>query len=205
MAEGGRSWGRSALVLGFGSLVPLAGAVLALPASLAAFMSLWISRGRPERRDLRMRGWIGLGLTLLGLALAAGELFGFFAWKLKQAESQRVAVTRMRLRSIQDSMERYRASRGVYPDASGAPELESALVIGGVDAGALTDGWGRPFAVRSDPSGYTVRSSSPSVPPVEASAPVPVQAPPSAPSQALSASSAELTIPPAQPEPSPTR
>lgn len=201
MAEAGQFWGRAALTLGLASLVPLAGAGAVLPASLAALASLWISRGHPERRDLRVRAWVGLSLALAGSGLAVGEFWGFMAWKRQQAASQRVAVTRMRLRALQDLMEEYRASEGVYPTASSTTELEAALASGAAVEVTLADGWGCAFAVRSEPSGYTVRASSPAIPPVGAMAPLPL----SAPSQALSASTAELTMPPAQPEPSPTR
>lgn len=197
----GSMWGRVAVVLGAGSLLPLAGVVPAVGALLAGAVCLAWVRRKPELRELKFRGWLAIVMAATGLCLSAAEIWGFLEWKQAQARVQRRGVTVLRLHALKQALDGYLALHGTYPEASNATELHRALVPEITPESPTRDGWGREFQVMSGAGGYRIGVQPRSAPGSHASP----GSPPSAPSQTRSASTAELTMPPAHPDPSPTR
>jgi hypothetical protein len=150
-------WGKLATILGLGSLIPLAGGFLAVPALGAGWVCLSLARNQPQRRSTALRGWLATGLALLGIALTIAEAWGFLAWKRAQAEYQRRTVTEMRLKVLEGVMDQYAARYGTYPVAATAQELRAALVPDVAPDCPIRDGWGRDFLVASGPQGYCIR------------------------------------------------
>jgi tetratricopeptide (TPR) repeat protein len=62
------------------------------------------------------------------------------------------------LGAIGEAMLKHAVDRGSYPVAADAEALRAALQPRYIRSMALVDGWGNPYAIRSDASGYELRS-----------------------------------------------
>lgn len=152
------------LWLGFIAFVPPLALPAALLATLNAVVSLLLCSHRPEIYTGMKRITAGLLLSLAAVLLFFGESALFLRWKENQAYTQRVEITRLRMTTIEDNLEKYRSKLGSYPDVSGImllnKELESTIGTGC----PVLDGFGKPFTFTSTAKSFRISSLPPSPP-----------------------------------------
>jgi general secretion pathway protein G len=118
--------------------------------------------GLPPRRGLastsRVRLLIVLGVALavlLNVAIVAAVAVPNFLNAIDRGKQKRTLAD---MQTIGAAIEAYRAERGAYPIAGDVESLRLEIEPTYVRALPVTDGWGRPFHVRSDGTTWTVAS-----------------------------------------------
>ncbi len=226
-------WAKATLWLGWLSFVPLLGAVMAAMAAIVGALASFMAKKRPARYGGLPLIYAGLGLCVPGMVLFFLEARLFLDWKINQAYQQRTALSLARMSEWSRALENFRIDNGLYPENPGLIHLRDRLVPKYTPVLSIEDGWGNLFRLTTNVCGYTLECAPPAAPSgsaqsplvVNALFPLPPQPPPppigppspwpppfkaqaelfSKASAARKASTADETMPPAHPAPSPTR
>jgi len=150
-------WAKTTLALGALAFVPFLGPAFAGACALAGALGSLLQSRRPARYGGRPLFLTGLALAALGTLAFFGESALFFRWKIRQAEAQRAALSRVRLDAWAGALENYRIDVGFYPETRGIALLKEQLVPVYAPDLSILDGWDRPLSLESTAFDYTLR------------------------------------------------
>jgi hypothetical protein len=155
------TFGRAALALGLASLIPVAGALMAVLATAVGAVGAVLASRNPERWTGRRQILAGLVLAVVGLVLFFAEGALFLRWKVDQSYDQKIAVSRLRMVEMGQALERYREDHGSYPQLSGIMNLRALLEPRYLQDCPVLDAFDQPISVDCRPSGFTLSCTPP--------------------------------------------
>ena len=151
----------AALTLGVLSLLPPLAPLWVVLGVAAALLAGALTTRSPERYAGRPKIWAGVALCGLGAILFIGESALFLHWKIQQQYEQRVEVSTLRMAEVSQALERYRQEQGAYPDLKGIAAAKTLLEPNYVHDCPVTDGFGGPISVASQPDGFALTCQPP--------------------------------------------
>lgn len=154
----------AALTLGVLSLLPPLAPLWVALGVAAALLAGALTVRSPERYAGRPKIWAGVALCGLGAILFIGESALFLHWKIQQQYEQRVEVSTLRMAEVSQALERYRQEQGAYPDLKGIAAAKTLLEPNYVHDCPVTDGFGGPLSVTSQPDGFALSCQPPPQP-----------------------------------------
>ncbi|MGA9751231.1 MAG: hypothetical protein WBS54_05555 [Acidobacteriota bacterium] len=154
----------AALTLGVLSLLPPLAPLWVVLGVVAALLAGALTARSPERYAGRPKIWAGVALCGLGAILFIGESALFLHWKVQQQYEQRVDVSTLRMAEVSQALERYRQEQGAYPDLKGIAAAKTLLEPNYVHDCPVTDGFGGPLSVTSQPDGFALSCQPPPQP-----------------------------------------